>query len=133
MGAAAVPTLIEVLRDIRGSNDYRGGAAHALKRMDPNDARPALDALLDATGDPEEYVANAAVNAAIHIDEHGIAGRLVEILARGSTQDGRIAMYLRGVRHPEAAAALEKALPRHKPDSFDAKRIREALEFQREE
>ncbi len=130
MGTAAVPTLIAILGD-EGTSDYRGGAAHVLRKMAPGVARPALDALLDTISDPAKYVANAAANAAISIDNEGIAGRLAEILAKGSTQDGRIANYFEGVRHEHAIPALEKALPRHNKDSYVAGRIHEALAFQR--
>ncbi|MCA8978047.1 MAG: HEAT repeat domain-containing protein [Planctomycetes bacterium] len=108
-GEAAVPTLIAMLGEAGESADYRGGAAHALGKIK---SERALDALLEATATAEDYVANAACNAAIATGGEGLTERLIAVLAAGSTQDGRIAMYL--TKHPTRAAlpAIEAGLGR---------------------
>ena len=92
LGEKAVPTLIEMLLEEGESSDYRGGAAHALGKI----GSPAsVNALLTATATAEESVAGAAVNAAIKIGAPDLGRRLAEILEKGSTQDARIARYLK--------------------------------------
>ncbi len=114
LGEKAVPTLIEMLLEEGESADYRGGAAHALGRIG---SPAAIDALLGATATAEDYVASAAVNAAIRIGAADLGERLAGILAEGSTQDGRIALYFE--RHPAefARAPLQAALKRAEPGS----------------
>jgi HEAT repeats len=124
LGEKAVPTLIEMLLEEAESSDYRGGAAHALKKI----GSPAsVDALLQATATAPDYVANAALNAAIEIGASDLDERLTEILAAGSTQDGRIALHF--TEHPRAQAkeALTKALGRAKAGSNEDRWIRAAL------
>ena len=120
----AVPTLTEMLLEEGESPDYRGGAAHALGKIG---SPAAIDALLIATATAEDYVANAAVNAAIEIGAPDLDQRLAEILAKGSTQDGRIALYFE--EHPSAVALepLKKALARAEPGSSGQRRIENAL------
>ncbi|MCA8960607.1 MAG: hypothetical protein KDC38_08840 [Planctomycetes bacterium] len=126
IGEAAVPTLITMLEERSESADYCGGAAHVLAKIG---SRHALDALLRAISDPREFVANAAANAAISIGGESIVGRLIEVLAQGSTQDSRIASALEKWKHPGAAEALLAAWDRT-GDRFTIRTIREALRFQ---
>jgi hypothetical protein len=120
----SVPTLIEMLLEEGESADYRGGAAHALGEIG---SPAALDALLIATATAEDYVANAAVNAAIGIGASDLDQRLAEILARGCTQDGRIALHFE--EHPAQVALepLRKALARAEPGSTERQWIENAL------
>ena len=131
VGEAAVPPLVAMLEEQSESNDYRGGAAHTLKKIGSKNALPAL---LRTIADPSEYVANAAINAAIAIGAAEIAADLLVHLQNGTTQDGRIAMYFSSHKHPGADKALEKLLeePRDTWKDFDLKRLREAVEFQRQ-
>ena len=114
LGEVSIPTLIEMLAETGESNDYRGGAANALGRIG---SERALDALLEATATAPEDVANNACNAAIGIGAEDLTARLIAILERGSTQDGRIALYLQ--RHPTKAAlaAIDTALARADRDT----------------
>ncbi len=114
LGERAVPTLIAMLGEQGESIDYRSGAAHALGTIK---SPLSLDALLDATGTADDYVANAACNAAIAIGSDTLTDRLIAILAKGSTQDGRIALYL--TENPTRAAqpAIAAALRRVRHDT----------------
>ncbi len=67
LGEKAIPVLLEILVEKGGSNDYRGGAAHALGYLG---SPKALEGLRKSCGDPEEYVAQAAANAVRNIQEH---------------------------------------------------------------
>ena len=130
LGEKAVPTLIGMLHEDGQSSDYRGGAAHALREVGSAEALPAL---LQAVADPVDYVANAAVNAAIATAKatgKDIDDELVALLARGTTQDGRLAAYFQQVRHPGAAAAVRSALARHPEDSYPYRALTKALAFQ---
>lgn len=124
LGEKALPTLIEMLLEEGESPDYRGGAAHALGKI----GSPAsIDALLTATATAPDYVANAAVNAAIHIGAADLDQRLAGILAAGSTQDGRIALHFE--EHPAkfAREPLQQALKRAEPGSTGETWIKNAL------
>lgn len=109
IGEPAVPTLVAMLGERDETSDYRGGAAHALREIRSKDA---FEALLLASADPSEYVANAAINAAIATGGDRLGERLIALLDEGSTQDGRIALWLK--EHPTRAAlpAIDKALAR---------------------
>ncbi|MHC5009410.1 MAG: HEAT repeat domain-containing protein [Planctomycetota bacterium] len=125
LGEAAVPTLIEMLLEEGESPDYRGGAAHALGRIG---SKSAVDALLRATATAEDYVANAAVNAAIAIGAEDLGVRLAAILLEGSTQDGRIASWFEDHPAEYAREPLEAALARAAPDSYEQRAIQAALD-----
>lgn len=101
--------LCERVEDERETGDARAAAAHTLAEIGSKDALPAL---LKAVEDPIEYVASAAVNAAVRIDAEEIRPALIEILSRGSTQDHRIAAYLEQRPGKDAVAALILALER---------------------
>lgn len=124
LGEAAVPTLVEMMLEEGESADYRGGAAHGLGKIG---SKTAVTGLLKAVETAPDYVANAAANAVIAIGAPDLGERLAAILAKGSTQDRRIAMYFR--EHPAeyARSALEAALARAKEGSTEARWIREAL------
>lgn len=124
LGERAVPTLIEILEEAGTSSDYRGGAAHALGEIR---SAAAIPALFEAAATAEEYIANAAINAAIATGAPDLADRLIALLARGSTQDGRIAMYFERAPNREAIPALEAALNRCAPDDFETDWFRKAI------
>jgi HEAT repeat protein len=125
-GEDAVPVLVEMLKEEKESPDYRGGAAHALGDMGKAGAA-AVPALLEAVSDKVEYVANAAVNAAVAIGAPDLEERLAEILLKGSTQDSRLAGYFED--HPSDAAvkALVAALGRTKAATYERRRVLESL------
>lgn len=127
LGARAVPVLVEMLAEAKESNDYRGGAAYALGGIGSKDGVPALVA---AVADPQGYVANAALNAAIGIAKEEIAKDLAEILDRKTTQDGRLASYFGEVKEPASVEPLVRALERHPEDDYPHDTIVEALTFQ---
>jgi hypothetical protein len=130
LGAKGVPTLVAMLGETGQSPDYRGGAAHALGRMAPEAAKAALPALLAAVPDKEEYVANAALNAAIAIGKDSVSKELAAFLDAKTTQDGRLASYFTEVKEPAAVEPLRRALERHPKDSYPRGVILEALDFQ---
>jgi hypothetical protein len=124
LGEKSVPTLIGMLLDVQGTPDQRGGAAHALSEIR---SPKALDALLEATRTADDYTANAAVNAAIETGGGNLATRLAAILAEGSTQDDRIAMYFEERPADFAVEPLLKALSRAQSGTFARRVIAEAL------
>lgn len=124
LGEAAVPALVEMLRETKESSDYRGGAAHALGRIGAPSAVPAL---IEAIEDPVEYVANAAANAAIGIGAPDLDAKLAALLEKGSTQDSRIASYFESHPSDLAIRPLLAALGRTKPDSFEERCAIDAL------
>ena len=108
-GEKAVPTLVEMLLEEGETNDYRGGAAHALRTIG---SPKAYDALLQATATAPDYVANAACNAVIAIGGDDLTERLIAILAKGCTQNGRIAMFLQKNPTKAALPAIDAAIKR---------------------
>jgi hypothetical protein len=127
IGEDAVPVLSAMLTEPEKSSDYRGGAAHALGRIG---SRAALPALLAAVPDKEEYVANAALNAAIGIGKDTVSKDLAAFLDAKTTQDGRLASYFGEVKEPASVEPLRRALERHPKDSYPRGMILEALDFQ---
>jgi HEAT repeat protein len=127
LGEKAVPTLLEMLAEVEESPDYRGGAAHALGKLR---SESALEGLLAAVGDENEYTANAAANAAIAIGGADCAAALVAHLRRGCTQDGRIAMFFEKVSYRDSIPPLIGLLERSNEDDFDRGRAIDALKFQ---
>ena len=127
LGQPAVEVLLVMLGESTQSNDYRGGAAHALGRIG---SPSALSGLLDAITDPQEYVANAAANAAIAIGKATIAKRLATLLDRVTTQDGRLSSYFEDVKEPTSVGPLVRCLPRHPKDEYPRNVILKALVFQ---
>lgn len=127
LGDQAVPTLLEMLADGKESPDHRGGAAHALAEIG---STKSLDGLFTAIATADEYTANAACNAAIAIGHPKLAERLAALLAKGSTQDGRIALFFQDAPNALAIPALEAAVKRHdgNSDRYTAKWIRQALD-----
>ncbi len=126
IGAAAVPVLRQMLGESGESPDYRGGAAHALRRIGSEEA---IDDLLAAVADGSEYVANAACNAAIATGGPKLLPGLVDLLARGTTQDARIAHHFKDNPSPAAVPALVAALRRRSDGPPHVKRaIASALE-----
>ncbi|MCR9244233.1 MAG: HEAT repeat domain-containing protein [bacterium] len=116
LGEPAVDTLVEMMLEEGQSNDYRGGAANALGGIkSPRSYGP----LLQATATAPDYVANNACNAVIALGGDDLTERLIAILAKGCTQDGRIALYLQ--RHPTRAAlsAIDQALARDEGEETD--------------
>ena len=87
----------------------------------------AVPALLQAASGDDKYTANAAINAAIETGAPDLSKNLAALLARGSTQDSRIAMYFEEHPADHAVAPLLEALPRSKAGSFDRGRILKAL------
>ncbi len=129
LGAAAIPTLVEMLGEEGESSDYRGGAASVLGDL-ALVARPAVPALLDAARTAPEYVANAALNALVEILPPAELGpQLIPLLAGGSGDDGRIALYFGEHPRADAVPALAAARARHAQDENDVCRrwIDEAL------
>lgn len=126
IGKPAVPALIAMLRERGESDNYRGGAAHALSKLGASEPVPAL---VEAIADESEYVANAAANAAIALAGASIAGDLASHLERGTTQDMRLAMYFQEHKHPKATNALITLLER-KPSKLIRKICAEALTLQ---
>jgi HEAT repeat protein len=122
LGERAVPTLVAMVGEQGETPDYRGGAAHALGQIR---SPAALDALLEATASADDYVANAAVNAAIATGGETLTERLVTILAEGSTQDGRITRHLAADVGAEAVRAIDAALARA-TDSDVRRRLQDA-------
>ncbi len=127
LGEAAVPALVAMLAETGQSSDYRGAAAHALNNVRSEKALPAL---LATIADPEEYVANAAANAAIEIGKERIAPDLVALLEKGTTQDDRLAMYFADFKSPAAVKPLVRAMARYPAGSYERGAIAEALAFQ---
>ena len=130
LGARAVPTLIQMVGEEDASSDSRGGAASVLGGLEPLAARPAVPALLEAARTAPEYVANAALNALVEILRPSRLGpQLVTLLAAGSGDDGRIALYFREHPRRDAVRALEVARVRHRDDEDPTTRqwIEEAL------
>lgn len=123
IGEAAVPTLIEMLREEDETNDYRGGAAHALRMIG---SAKAYDALLQATATAPKYVANAACNAVIAIGGDDLTERLIAILKQGCTQNGRIAMYLKQNPTKAALPVIDAAIERAPTDKHELRRLNEA-------
>lgn len=70
MGAAAVPTLIDMVSDTDASEAYRAGAATALWNMPVEDALPAEEALAKAAQSKLKRLAYAAGHAVNRIREH---------------------------------------------------------------
>ncbi len=122
LGERAVPTLTEMVAEKGQTPDYRGGAAHALGAIR---SPAAFDVLLAAAATADDYTANAALNAAIATGGEGLTARLITMLAAGSTQDGRIALYLAKNPTRHALSAIDAALARH-PDDTAADWLREA-------
>ena len=117
LGAKAVPTLIEMVAEEGASSDSRGGAASVLGDLDRLVARPAVPALLEAARTAPEYVANAALNALVEILRPPELGpQLITLLAAGSNDDGRIALYFQEHPRRDAVRALEVARARHQAD-----------------
>lgn len=127
LGEAAVPVLIAMVAETDQSEDYRGAAAHVLRRLE---TKAAAAALSKTVADESRYVANAACNALITIAPAGLAETLAKHLAAGTTQDARIASWFTGNRHPAAKAALKKAARRHAPGTYEARTIDKAMKFQ---
>ncbi|MEM7516732.1 MAG: HEAT repeat domain-containing protein, partial [Planctomycetota bacterium] len=128
-GEAALPMLIEMLREIEESNDYRGGAANALQNIG---SKAALEPLLQAVSDREEYVAHLALVAAIQIDSPGVAPRLTELLEQDTTQLARLLLYFQDQKYAAALPALRR-LYDSTTDAADRKRIASAIAFQSED
>ena len=108
-GPVAAPALMALFADRGRSTMGRSGAASALARIG---TRAAVPSLLDGVVDPDESLANAACNAAIAIAGVDCRDRLISHLLAGTSQDGRIALFLQ--RHPTRAAlpAIEAACAR---------------------
>jgi HEAT repeat protein len=124
LGEKAVPTLLEMLAEKEESPDYRGGAAHALGEIQSGKA---YEGLLKAVTDPAEYVANAAVNAAIATGGPELEARLTAILRDGSTQDLRIAFWLADRKYDGAPPAILAAIGRLAEGAKDRARFFDAL------
>lgn len=127
-GEDAVPTLIEMLREIEESDDYRGGAANALQNIG---SKKALEPLLQAVSDKEEHVAHLALVAAIQIDKPGVAPRLTELLEQETTQLVRLLAYFQEQKHAASLPALRRLYDATQ-DAAERKRIASAIEFQSE-
>jgi hypothetical protein len=127
LGEKAVPALVAMLAEKDRGNDYRGGAAYVLGRVG---TAAVLPPLLAAVVDPEEYVANAALNAAAAIGKGTISKELAALLDRGTTQDGRLASYFTEFREPASVEPLRRALARHAKDEYPRNVILESLRFQ---
>jgi hypothetical protein len=127
LGEEAVPTLSAMLTEPGKGNDYRGGAAHALARIG---SKAALPALVAAVLDREEYVANAALNAAVGIGKGSVSRELAAHLDAKTTQDGRIASYFEENLEPASVGPLVRALERHPKDGYPRSSILAALRFQ---
>ncbi|MEK7468808.1 MAG: HEAT repeat domain-containing protein [Planctomycetota bacterium] len=123
-GEHAVPVLIEMMKEVKETPDYRGGAAHVLAKIG---ARSSVPALVETISDPVEYVANAAANAAIAIGAPDLEEKLAAILLKGSTQDSRLAGYFEDHPGERAVEALVAALGRTKPDTYDRRRVLQTL------
>ncbi|MEM7235040.1 MAG: HEAT repeat domain-containing protein, partial [Planctomycetota bacterium] len=116
-GRESVPTLIAMMRDKSQNANYRGGAAHTLSRIR---AKSSVSALLEAAADDNEYVANAAINAAIRIGSLAVAPQLAKLLEKGSTQDTRIVSYFQTWPASEAVKGLEIFLKRSKNEFYNS-------------
>lgn len=127
LGEPAVAALLAMLTEAGQSNDYRGGAAHALGRIG---SKAAVSGLVAAIADPQEYVANAAANGAIAVGKDSIAKELVALLDKPTTQDGRLSSYFEQVKEPTSVAPLVRCLARHPKDEYPRNVIWKALVFQ---
>lgn len=127
LGEPAVAALLAMLTEAGQSNDYRGGAAHALGRIGSGSS---LAGLVAAISDPNEYVANAAANAAVLIGKASIAKELVTLLDKPTTQDGRLSSYFEEVKEPTSIAPLVRCLARHPKDEYPRNVVLKALAFQ---
>lgn len=126
IGKPAIDPLVQMLRASNRSADLRGGAAMALSKLGATEPVPAL---VEVAGDAKEYVANAALNAAIDLGGCAIAKDLAELLRRGSTQELRLAGYFQSCKHATAPRALIVALERN-PGRLIEKTLLEALRYQ---
>lgn len=126
IGKPAIETLVRMLRASNRSADLRGGAAMALGKLGAIEPVPAL---VETAADPKEYVANAALNAAIDLGGCTIAEDLADLLRRGNTQELRLAGYFKTCKHAAAPRALIVALERN-PERLVKKTLLEALRYQ---
>jgi hypothetical protein len=103
LGEAAVGTLAEMALEAGESDDYRGGAAHALRAIGPR-AKAAVPALVESARTMPEYTANAAMNALVEIlPPAEVSPLFARLLEQGSGDDARLALFFQ--EHPSAAAA----------------------------
>jgi hypothetical protein len=130
LGESAVRALVAMLVEKSGSNDYRGGAAHALRAIGAARAASALCPLLITVRDPQEYVAGAALGAAVEIGGDAIASELIVALASGTTVDAGLASYFKRVRDARATDPLIEGLARQEPGEYAASVFAAALRFQ---
>lgn len=109
VGEPAVPLLMEVLTETKNTTDARGGAAIVLGRIGSKQAGTLLRATIS---DPAEYVANAALNAAMALGGEALVPRLLECLEKGTTQDRMICSFFEKSPDPRAIDGLLAALER---------------------
>ncbi len=124
LGEVAVPELCRMLLNRKESAQFRRGAAAALERLG---FKAAVDPLLKAASDPEESVANSAVNAVIQIAPANLEERLIELFVAGSTQDSRLALHFKTKPSRRAIPGLRAAQARPGLGQTDVRWIKQAI------
>ncbi len=110
LGESAVPMLCAMLLDKEESALFRHGAAAALWRLK---SQASVDPLMQAARGADAFVANMALNAAIHIRAPKLESHLLQMLLAGSTQDTRVALYF--AKWPSRAALPALRVARERP------------------
>lgn len=130
VGEAAVPTLLAMLGEKDQPLDYRGGAAGALAAIG---SAKALDALWRAAGefdpaaDEFHFVPGSALEAAIALRPADLRGRLLEMLAKGTPLDGKVAGWFAENPGADAVGPLLAMAERWERFTWERKRALAAL------